>query len=99
MADKLTFYTNPMSRGRIIRWMLEEVGQPYETEILGYGGRQGSHPQLYGGPVGDQGCHLSRNGLLYRCRLRVGHVNDGAVAFDQQVNVCGGHQRVAPHGG
>src|SRR5687767_1383493 len=30
----LKFYTNPMSRGRIIRWMLEEVGQPYDTEIL-----------------------------------------------------------------
>jgi glutathione S-transferase len=36
MADKLTFYTNPMSRGRIIRWMLEEVGQPYETVVLDY---------------------------------------------------------------
>jgi glutathione S-transferase len=35
MAD-LIFYTNPQSRGRIIRWMLEEVGQPYETEIIGY---------------------------------------------------------------
>ncbi|MBL8770688.1 MAG: glutathione S-transferase family protein [Phenylobacterium sp.] len=30
----LVFYTNPMSRGRIIRWMLEEVGQPYETRVL-----------------------------------------------------------------
>ena len=33
MADELVFYTNPMSRGRIVRWMLEEVGQPYRTEI------------------------------------------------------------------
>jgi glutathione S-transferase len=32
----LIFYTNPQSRGRIVRWMLEEVGEPYETEIIGY---------------------------------------------------------------
>ena len=37
MAD-LKFYTNPHSRGQIVRWMLEEVGQPYDTEILTYGG-------------------------------------------------------------
>ncbi|AMB47237.1 MULTISPECIES: glutathione S-transferase family protein [Methylobacteriaceae] len=37
MSDDLVFYTNPMSRGRIVRWMLEEVGAPYRTEILGYG--------------------------------------------------------------
>jgi glutathione S-transferase len=35
MAD-LIFYTNPQSRGRIVRWMLEEVGHPYDTEIIGY---------------------------------------------------------------
>ena len=35
MAD-LTFYTNPQSRGRIIRWMLEELGRPYETEVIPY---------------------------------------------------------------
>ena len=35
MAD-LIFYTNPQSRGRIIRWMLEEVGQPYDTEVIAY---------------------------------------------------------------
>lgn len=37
MTDELVLYTNPMSRGRIARWMLEEVGQPYHTEILGFG--------------------------------------------------------------
>jgi glutathione S-transferase len=37
MAQELVFYTNPMSRGRIVRWMLEEVGVPYRTEILAYG--------------------------------------------------------------
>ncbi|WP_107687592.1 glutathione S-transferase family protein [Neisseria wadsworthii] len=34
---KLTFYTHPMSRGRIARWMLEETGLPYETVLLEYG--------------------------------------------------------------
>lgn len=33
----LTFYTNPMSRGRIARWMLEEVGATYDTVYLSYG--------------------------------------------------------------
>jgi glutathione S-transferase len=36
MADELVFYTNPQSRGRLVRWMLEEVGQPYRTEVLDY---------------------------------------------------------------
>jgi glutathione S-transferase len=37
MTDELVLYTNPMSRGRIARWMLEEVGTAYRAEILGYG--------------------------------------------------------------
>ena len=35
MAD-IQFYTNPMSRGQIARWMLEEVGQPYDQHIISY---------------------------------------------------------------
>lgn len=37
MSGELVLYTHPMSRGRVARWMLEEVGQPYRTEILDYG--------------------------------------------------------------
>ena len=36
MTDELVLYSNPMSRGRITRWMLEEVGQPYRVELLDY---------------------------------------------------------------
>jgi glutathione S-transferase len=43
MTD-LTFYTNPQSRGQIVRWMLEEVGVPYDTEILTYGGTLNAEP-------------------------------------------------------
>jgi len=32
----LTLYTNPWSRGRMVRWMLEEVGQPYDTVLLDF---------------------------------------------------------------
>ena len=40
MSD-LIFYTNPQSRGRIIRWMLEEVGAPYETRVIDYATMKG----------------------------------------------------------
>jgi len=33
----LIFYSNPMSRARIARWMLEETGTAYETRWLRYG--------------------------------------------------------------
>lgn len=37
MSAQLTFYTNPMSRARVARWMLEETGLPYDTVVLDYG--------------------------------------------------------------
>lgn len=51
MAE-LTLYTNPQSRGRIARWMLEEVGEPYETVILGYGTGMKSAGYLAVNPMG-----------------------------------------------
>ncbi|TPG56268.1 glutathione S-transferase family protein [Sphingomonas glacialis] len=48
----LTFYTNPMSRGRIARWMLEEVGAPYETVVLDYATTMKAEPYLSINPMG-----------------------------------------------
>ncbi|PWE55490.1 glutathione S-transferase [Metarhizobium album] len=52
MTAKLTFYTNPMSRGRIARWMLEETGAPYETEYLSFGGAMKSADYKAVNPMG-----------------------------------------------
>ncbi|MBV9932626.1 MAG: glutathione S-transferase family protein [Alphaproteobacteria bacterium] len=52
MSETLTFYTNPMSRGRIVRWMLEELGQPYETVLLGYGDTMKGKDYLAINPMG-----------------------------------------------
>ncbi len=52
MADELVLYTNPMSRGRIARWMLEEVGQPYKTEVLNYASTMKAPAYLAINPMG-----------------------------------------------
>ena len=52
MSDELVFYTNPMSRGRIVRWMLEEVGHPYRTELLEYAASMKAPDYLAINPMG-----------------------------------------------
>jgi glutathione S-transferase len=52
MTDELIFYTHPMSRGRVVRWMLEEVGQPYRTELLDYGTTMKAPAYLSINPMG-----------------------------------------------
>ncbi len=52
MSDELVFYTNPMSRGRIARWMLEEVGAPYRTVVLDYAASMKGPDYLAINPMG-----------------------------------------------
>ena len=52
MSAELILYTNPMSRGRISRWMLEEVGVPYRTEILDYAEKMKAPEYLAINPMG-----------------------------------------------
>lgn len=50
--SELTFYTNPMSRGRVVRWMLEELAIPYDTEILDFEGAMKTPEYLAINPMG-----------------------------------------------
>ena len=50
--DEIVFYTNPMSRGRIARWMLEEVGRPYRTVLLDFGTTMKAPEYLAINPMG-----------------------------------------------
>jgi glutathione S-transferase len=52
VSDELIFYTNPMSRGRIVRWMLEEIGRSYRTELLEYGTTMKSPEYVAINPMG-----------------------------------------------
>jgi glutathione S-transferase len=52
MPNELVLYTNPMSRGRIARWMLEETGQPYKVEVLDYASTMKSPAYLAINPMG-----------------------------------------------
>lgn len=52
MTASLTLFSNAMSRGRIARWMLEEVGQPYEVVYIDYGAPMKSAEYLAINPMG-----------------------------------------------
>lgn len=50
--SQLTLYTNPQSRGRIAHWMLEELGQPYDTVWLDFGPAMRTPEYLALNPMG-----------------------------------------------
>lgn len=52
MAASLIFYTNPMSRGQIARWAIEETGAAYDTVLLDYTSTMKQEPFLSVNPMG-----------------------------------------------
>ena len=46
MSEIITFYHNPMSRGRMVHWMLEECGAPYEVKLVDFNKREHKAPSF-----------------------------------------------------
>jgi glutathione S-transferase len=88
MSEEIVFYTNPMSRGRIARWMLEEVGQPYRTEVLEYGTTMKAAEYLSINPMGKVPAIRHRGVTVTECAAICAYLADAfpgaglAPAFD-----------------
>lgn len=67
MAADLVFYTNPMSRGRVIRWMLEEVGCAYDTQIVDYASTMKAESYLSINPMGKVPAIVHRGRVVTEC--------------------------------
>ena len=80
MADDLILYTNPQSRGRIARWMLEEVGQPYRTEVVDYGTTMKGEDYLTINPMGKVPAIVHHGHVVTECAAICAYL---AEAFPQ----------------
>jgi glutathione S-transferase len=79
MAD-LTFYTNPMSRGRIVRWMLEETGTDYDTVILDYASTMKEEPYLSINPMGKVPAIVHNGHVVTECAAICAYLADAFPA-------------------
>lgn len=76
MTEELVLYTNPLSRGRIARWMLEEVGVPYRTEILGFGTTMKADGYKAVNPMGKVPTIVHGNNVVTECAAICAYLAD-----------------------
>lgn len=72
----LVLYTNPMSRGRIARWMLEEVGVPYEVKVVAYGPQMKSPDYLAINPMGKVPALQNGENVVTECAAIIAYLAD-----------------------
>lgn len=76
MSEEIVFYTNPMSRGRIVRWMLEEVGRPYRTVVLDYATTMKAPDYLALNPMGKVPTITHRGVVVTECAAICAYLAD-----------------------
>ena len=80
MTARVQFYTNPMSRGQIVRWMLEEIGVPYDTHILGYENGMKSAEYLAINPMGKVPAIVHDGNVVTECAAICAYLADAFPA-------------------
>lgn len=76
MADPLIFYTNPMSRGQIVRWMLEETGAAYDQHLLDYATTMKGAAFLAVNPMGKVPAIVHKGRVVTECAAICAYLAD-----------------------
>ncbi|WP_231758524.1 glutathione S-transferase family protein [Microbulbifer elongatus] len=80
MSNDVTLYTHPQSRGRTARWMLEELGAPYQVEILDYDSSMKAPEYLKLNPMGKVPAIVHQGQVVTECSAICAYL---AEAFPQ----------------
>jgi glutathione S-transferase len=81
MIDEIVFYSSPMSRGRIVHWMLEEVGAPYRFEVVNLETQDQKKPgYLAVNPMGKVPAIVHRGTVVTECGAICAYLADAFPA-------------------
>ncbi len=72
----LILYTNPQSRGQIVRWMIEEIGADYRQEIIEYGEVMKSDKFLKINPMGKVPAIMHKGKSITECAAICAYLAD-----------------------
>src|ERR1700682_4226420 len=81
MSEEIVFYHNPMSRGRMVHWMLEEAGAPYRMELLSFDKRENKRPEFLAvNPMGKLPAIVHRGTVITECGAIITYLGDAFPA-------------------
>jgi len=78
--NEIVFYTNPMSRGQIVRWALEEVRADYEQVIVQYGPDMKNESYLSVNPMGKVPAIVHNGKAVTECSAICAYLADAFPA-------------------
>jgi len=81
MSEEIVFYSSPMSRGRMVHWMLEEVAAPYRFEVVNLESSDQKKPHyLAVNPMGKVPAIVHRGIVVTECGAIITYLADAFPA-------------------
>ena len=81
MSEEVIFYHNPMSRGRMVHWMLEETGAPYRFELINFEQGDNKKPAFLAvNPMGKLPAIVHRGTVVTECGAIITYLADAFPA-------------------